>query len=71
MRKRRLENLAPKPANFPPEPLTKELEAEVIRGFAQDIQVENFLESACAVCGLLTPQKDLQNMSTCEVDLNL
>ena len=71
LRQRRLQNLTPKPINFPPAPLTKELESDIISGFAKDIEVENFLESGCAVCGQLTPLKELQDMTKCQLDLNL
>ncbi|KAI0704013.1 hypothetical protein C8Q76DRAFT_601016, partial [Earliella scabrosa] len=53
---------------FPPKPLSQELEQEVIAGFAKDIQIENFLESACAVCGLLTPKSTLEKIDQCELD---
>ncbi|KAI0735663.1 hypothetical protein C8Q76DRAFT_611778, partial [Earliella scabrosa] len=71
-RKRQLNQIVdPKPANFPPTPLTRDLEQQIISGFANDIQVENYLESACAVCGLLTKNAELQPMDQCELDMNL
>ncbi|KAI0371852.1 hypothetical protein BV20DRAFT_920489, partial [Pilatotrama ljubarskyi] len=44
---------------FPPPPLSQDLNRTVIEGFVRDIQTDNFLESACAVCAQLTCIKDL------------
>ena len=43
----------------------------MIAGFAKDVQVANFLESGCAVCGSLTPVTELQKLDCAEFDRDL
>ncbi|EIW51199.1 uncharacterized protein TRAVEDRAFT_83648, partial [Trametes versicolor FP-101664 SS1] len=56
---------------FPPRPVSSELIEEVIDGFSKDIFPNNFIESACAVCAQLVPQKLLSPISDEEYDENL
>ena len=56
---------------FPPKPLNYTAIHDVVTGFAEDIQINNFLESGCAVCGLLTPQNQLQKLNATEFDREL
>ena len=55
-------------SGFPPNPLKHDIIYETVKGFATDVQVANFIESACCVCGLLTNQNDLINIG--DVDYN-
>ncbi|EIW51322.1 uncharacterized protein TRAVEDRAFT_137589, partial [Trametes versicolor FP-101664 SS1] len=55
----------------PPRPVSSELIEEVIDGFSKDIFPNNFIESACAVCAQLVPQKLLSPISDEEYDENL
>ncbi|KAI0703148.1 hypothetical protein C8Q76DRAFT_632136, partial [Earliella scabrosa] len=50
-------------AKFPPQPVGESLLYETIRGFAKDIQIKNFIERGCAVCGLLTAESQLRDIS--------
>ncbi|KAI0710493.1 hypothetical protein C8Q76DRAFT_624213, partial [Earliella scabrosa] len=56
---------------FPPQPASHSTVDNVIAGFAKDVQVANFLESGCAVCGLLTPVTQLQKLDCAEFDGDL
>ncbi|KAJ7435552.1 hypothetical protein FB451DRAFT_1344754 [Mycena latifolia] len=44
---------------FPPPPPSKVLRHEIISGMCQDLDPASLEEAGCAVCGLLTPSKDL------------
>jgi Helitron helicase-like domain at N-terminus/PIF1-like helicase len=44
---------------FPPPPLSQELSHAVISGFCNESQPNMFEEAGCAVCGQLTPVRDL------------
>lgn len=57
--------------SFPPRPVSSELIEEVIDGFSKDIFPNNFIESACAVCAQLVPQKLLSPISDEAYDENL
>lgn len=57
--------------SFPPKPASSELIAEVIDGFSKDISIHSFIESACAVCAQLVPQKLLSPRSDEEYNINL
>lgn len=57
--------------SFPPRPVSSDLIEEVIDGFSKDISPNNFIESACAVCAQLVPQKLLSSISDEEYDENL
>lgn len=48
--------------SFPPLPLSKDLTEEVIRGFAEDMSKQKFMESACAVCAQLKPVSTLLSL---------
>lgn len=47
-------------SSFPPSPLSQHIIEQTVSGFAQDVQPSSFMESACAVCGLLTTKKELK-----------
>ncbi|KAI0747735.1 hypothetical protein C8Q80DRAFT_1058629, partial [Daedaleopsis nitida] len=55
---------------FPPPPLTNQLEETIVREYAEGISVDNFLESACCVCGMLTIQSELQSLHDRDIDLS-
>ncbi|RDX46201.1 hypothetical protein OH76DRAFT_1356373, partial [Lentinus brumalis] len=57
--------------NFPPAPLSEQALYKTISGYARAVQVENFLESGCAVCGLLNPKTRLRKLQTVAFDRNL
>ncbi|RPD73914.1 hypothetical protein L226DRAFT_464609 [Lentinus tigrinus ALCF2SS1-7] len=59
------------PIDFPPPPLKEDLTDATVRGFSADVQVENFIETACAVCGLLTLVSDLLPLSEAKFDSSL
>ncbi|KAI0757497.1 hypothetical protein C8Q80DRAFT_1216104 [Daedaleopsis nitida] len=44
---------------------------DIIRDFATDITPSNHLESACAVCGLLTPVSALKKIDEIDINMNL
>ena len=54
---------------FPPKPASHSNVESIIAGFAKDVQVANFLESGCAVCGLLTSGTQLQKLDCAEFDI--
>ncbi|TFK77563.1 hypothetical protein K466DRAFT_457763, partial [Polyporus arcularius HHB13444] len=56
---------------FPPPPLSEDALYQTISGYANDVQVENFIESGCAVCGLSTAKKCLCKLHTVAFDRNL
>ena len=51
-------------AQYPPSPLTEQLEERVIRDFCNDTSPSKFEERGCAVCGLLTPVNQLDSLSS-------
>ncbi|KAI0709816.1 hypothetical protein C8Q76DRAFT_572075, partial [Earliella scabrosa] len=56
---------------FPPPPVSQKLLHETVAGFAKDVQISNFLESGCAVCGLLAPKHRMQNIDGVAFDRSL
>ncbi|RDX45514.1 hypothetical protein OH76DRAFT_1357752 [Lentinus brumalis] len=56
---------------FLPHPLTEDSLYQTISGYTNDVQVQNFLESGCAVCGLLTTKSCLHKLHTVAFDRNL
>jgi hypothetical protein len=56
---------------FPPKPPTERLKNKIIRDWHRDTSPSVFEESGCAVCGQLTPLKDLTPLSEAECDLDL
>ncbi|KDR70311.1 hypothetical protein GALMADRAFT_76420, partial [Galerina marginata CBS 339.88] len=44
---------------FPPQPPSKSLLHKIISGFIQDTSPSQFVEAGCAVCGKLTPFRNL------------
>ena len=54
-------------SHFPTQPPSSVLLDNIIQGFSNDIKLENYIEDACSVCGLLTFKKSLQKLD----DLNL
>ena len=49
-------------AEFPPPPLTQELNEKIISEFCADSTPDKFQEAGCAVCGQLTPISDLSRL---------
>ena len=47
------------PVNFPPSALSLPLTDSIVRGFSEEVQLQNHLESACTVCELLAHKSDL------------
>ncbi|TFK77894.1 hypothetical protein K466DRAFT_579424 [Polyporus arcularius HHB13444] len=60
-----------KAINFPPSPLDENLTDATVRGFAEDIQISNFIESACTVCGLLAYKSDMSPLADANIDSTL
>ena len=56
---------------FPPSPPSQDLLDDIIRGFSEDLQLSNFVEGPCAVCGLLSPTTSLTPLSEAKVSLNI
>jgi len=54
---------------FPPKPPTERLQHSIISDFCTETSPNAFIESGCAVCGKLTKAKELIELST--LDLNL
>ncbi|KAI0713349.1 hypothetical protein C8Q76DRAFT_619895, partial [Earliella scabrosa] len=69
------QNEAPCPsehnASFPPLPINDKLLHVTIDGFSKEIEIENFLESGCAVCGLITTKSLLTPLDKVEFDRRL
>ncbi|KAI0743695.1 hypothetical protein C8Q80DRAFT_1106681 [Daedaleopsis nitida] len=55
---------------FPPRALSRELEERIVKGYAEDIDIGNFLESACSVCSMLTARSKLQSINDLGIDLS-
>jgi hypothetical protein len=49
--------------NFPPEPLDKSLAHKILKSACDAMNVSEFEESGCAVCGQLIPSKNLSRLS--------
>jgi hypothetical protein len=60
-----------KPCLFPPDPPSKTLVESIIRGFCNETQPQNIMESGCAVCGQLEPLTNLRELaqSSCNLDI--
>ena len=56
---------------FPPPPLSNQLQHTIISRFCDDMQFNKFEESGCAVCGKLTLLTELQKLSDLDLDLNI
>ncbi len=58
------------PFKFPPEPPSNTLIETIIRSFCKDTEPQNFMEAGCAVCGQLSPLKNmcLLNDFDCNLD---
>ena len=59
------------PSKFPPDPPSNALVESIIKGFCNDTAPENFIEGGCAVCGLLSPIKDMVLLNEMDCDLNV
>lgn len=62
------------PANsssFPPLPPTKYKIADIVGSFCSATHPSNFEESGCAVCGQLTPLKNMVDLNTCKINFSL
>ena len=56
---------------FPPQPPSSVLLDNIIQGFSNDIKLENYIEDACSVCGLLTFKKSLQKLDDLNLNLDI
>lgn len=56
---------------FPPEPSSDALKETIIKGWCADMSPDNFVESGCAVCGQLTPLRELKKLSNTDCDLDI
>ena len=56
---------------FPPSPPSQDLLDDIIRGFSKDLQLSNFVEGPCTVCGLLSLTTSLTPLSEAKVSLNI
>src|ERR1700723_3407078 len=57
--------------SFPPSPPFSELQHTIVSDFCHDMSPSQFIESACAVCGQLTCNRDLQHLSDADLDLDI
>src|SRR6202142_353016 len=57
--------------SFPPSPPSSELQHTIVSDFCHDMSPSQFIESACAVCGQLTCNRDLQHLSDADLDLDI
>src|ERR1700723_2379519 len=57
--------------SFPPSPPSSELQHTIVSDFCHDMSPSQFIESACAVCGQLTCNRDLQHLSHADLDLDI
>ncbi|KAF8224264.1 hypothetical protein L208DRAFT_1512698 [Tricholoma matsutake] len=62
-----LESLEP----FPPKPLSPELSLEIISDFCNDASTDSLEENGCAVCGRLTPKKQLTKLKSIANQLHI
>jgi len=58
-------------SKFPPDPPSNTLVESIIKGFCIDTAPDNFIEGGCAVCGLLSPIKDMVLLNEMDCDLNV
>ncbi|KAF8235928.1 hypothetical protein L208DRAFT_1533595 [Tricholoma matsutake] len=56
---------------FPPKPLSPELSHEIISGFCKDASTDSLEENGCAVCGRLTPKKQLTKLKSIANQLHI
>ena len=56
---------------FPPPSPSHELQENIIHDYCKDCSPTNILESGCAVCGQLTPCKNLSKLSTTTCSLHI
>jgi hypothetical protein len=52
-----------KDVKFPPSPLSADLCQKIIFDFCNDTSPETFVESGCAVCGKLTPNCEMEDLT--------
>ncbi|KIM74022.1 hypothetical protein PILCRDRAFT_53342, partial [Piloderma croceum F 1598] len=55
---------------FPPLKPSTELKETIVSNWCKDTSPDSFMESGCAVCGQLTPIKNLSKLSATECDLD-
>jgi len=58
-------------SNFPPRPLSLDLQHKIALNFCKDTAPKKFEEAGCAVCGKLTLFTELQKLSELKLDLNV
>ncbi|KAJ3521123.1 hypothetical protein NMY22_g12441 [Coprinellus aureogranulatus] len=61
----------PKDVPFPPKPLTQDDEIEIVRRACASLDPQVFEEAGCAVCGQLTPKKQLSRLKEVKGLLNI
>ena len=60
-----------KQSKFPPSPLNRHLEYQIISDFCKSTLPNKFEEAGCAVCGKLTPLFDLKSLSNLDLNLDI
>jgi len=57
--------------HFPPLKPSTELKETIVSNWCKDTSPDSFMESGCAVCGQLTPIKNMSKLSVTGCDLNI
>jgi len=58
-------------SEFPPNPPSEKLIEKIITGFCNDTAPENFVEAGCAVCGQLSPIREMIPVNEIKYDLSV
>ena len=58
-------------SEFPPNPPSENLIEKIITGFCNDTAPENFVEAGCAVCGQLSPIREMIPVNEIKYDLSV
>ena len=66
-----ISNEQPENMDFPPTPADPLLRRKIISDFYEATSPSKFAEAGCAVCGSLTPQSDLSELSSFDINLNV
>ena len=61
----------PEHNTFPPDSLDASLHRKIIKDFCNATKPSNFEEAGCAVCGALTLQTELSDLSSLNIDLSV
>ncbi|KAF8808438.1 hypothetical protein BYT27DRAFT_7029422, partial [Phlegmacium glaucopus] len=59
------------PSKFPPDPPSNMFVETIIKDFCNDTAPQNFVEGGCAVCGQLSPLKNMDLLNEINYDLDI